>query len=407
MVTGAKYELESATLPPMAIEKGASPDPVLTAVGEVMRTIATPGFDLQDVLESVIRNAVELSRADFGNILQPEEGTEFWRMVAAHGQVPQAYLDIVSKFQYTPDRGSMIGRTLSERRPVQIEDVLADPEYTAWEIQKAGGYRTLLGVPMIREGEMLGLFVVLRFETQPFTDNEIAILATFADQAVLAYENARLMGTVASQRAELARYAPQAAELISTAAGEQMLAGHRREITTLFCDLRGFTAFAESAEPEEVLGVLREYHALVGSTVVDAGGTVEHFAGDGQMSFFNDPAAVANHQVVAVRAALAIRDGFATLSTGWRKRGYELGLGIGLAVGYATIGRIGFEGRFEYGAVGNVVILAARLSDAAAPGEILISQRLNASVEDEIPTEAVDDKPLKGFSKPVQAYRVL
>jgi adenylate cyclase len=300
----------------------------------------------------------------------------------------------------------MIGRTLVERRPVQIEDVLKDPEYTAWEIQKAGGYRTVLGVPMIREGEILGLFVVLRFRVQPFTEPEIAILSAFADQAVLAYANARLLGTIATQRAELARYAPQAAELLSSAGGEQLLAGHRREITTLFCDLRGFTAFAESAEPEEVLGVLREYHALVGSTVVDAGGTVEHFAGDGQMSFFNDPTPLPNHQLLAVRAALAIREGFETLSAGWRKRGYELGLGMGLSVGYATIGRIGFEGRFEYGAVGNVVILASRLSDAAAPGEILISQRLNASLENDIQTEAVDDKTLKGFSKPVQAFRV-
>jgi adenylate cyclase len=384
----------------------SNPEAVLAAVGEVMRTIATPGFDLQDVLETVIQSAVELSGADFGNILRPDEGGAFWRMVAAHGEVKQAYLDIVSKFEYTPDRGSMIGRTLLEKRPVQIEDVLADPEYTAWDIQKAGGYRTLLSVPMIREGEMLGLFVVLRYEVRPFSDSDIAILETFADQAVLAYENARLLGTIATQRAELARYAPQAAELLSSTAGEQLLAGHRREITTLFCDLRGFTAFAESAEPEEVLGVLRDYHALVGGTVVGAGGTVEHFAGDGQMSFFNDPAPVANHQLVAVRAALAIREGFEALSAGWLRRGYELGLGIGLAVGYATIGRIGFEGRFEYGAVGNVVILASRLSDAAAPGEILISQRLNASVEGEVPTQPVDDMMLKGFGKPVQAFRV-
>ena len=186
-----------------------------------------------------------------------------------------------------------------------------------------------------------------------------------------------------------------------------MLAGHRREITAMFCDLRGFTAFAESAEPEEVLDVLREYHGAVGSEVVAAGGTVEHFAGDGLMAFFNDPVLIENHAAVAVRAAAEIRSRFDQLAASWRKRGYELGLGIGMALGFATLGRIGFEGRFDYGAVGNVVILASRLSDAAKPGEILVSQRLNAAVEDTFSTEAADEQALKGFSKSVQAYRVI
>ena len=186
-----------------------------------------------------------------------------------------------------------------------------------------------------------------------------------------------------------------------------MLAGHRREITAMFCDLRGFTAFAEAAEPEEVLGVLREYHGAVGQAVVAAGGTVEHFAGDGLMAFFNDPQPIPDHAKVAVRAATEIRTQFEALAAGWQRRGYELGLGIGMALGFATLGRIGFEGRFDYGAVGNVVILASRLSDAARAGEILVSQRLNAALENEFETEAAEDQALKGFSKPVTAYRVL
>ena len=190
------------------------------------------------------------------------------------------------------------------------------------------------------------------------------------------------------QRTELARFAPQAAALLSEEGGENLLAGHRRQITAMFCDLRGFTSFAEAAEPEEVLGVLREYHSAVGEVVLAHGGTVEHFAGDGLMAFFNDPTLVPDHERVAVAAAIEIRARFEHLATGWGKRGYELGLGIGLSVGYATLGRIGFEGRFDYGAVGNVVILASRLSDSAAPAEILISQRLNAAVEDEYATEA-------------------
>ena len=372
-----------------------------------MRSISSSGFKLDEVLESVNRSAVELSGADFGNVLRHDEAAGFWRVVAFHGNVPQAYFDIVSKFEYKPDRGSMIGRTLVERRAVQIPDVLADPEYTAWEIQRAGNYRTLLGVPMFDGDEMLGLFVLSHFEVKPFTDAEISLVTTFANQAALAIKTLRLFQTVETQRVELARYAPQAAALLSSASGEQMLAGHRREITAMFCDLRGFTAFAEAAEPEEVLGVLREYHGAVGQAVVAAGGTVEHFAGDGLMAFFNDPQPIPDHAKVAVRAATEIRTQFEALAAGWQRRGYELGLGIGMALGFATLGRIGFEGRFDYGAVGNVVILASRLSDAARAGEILVSQRLNAALENEFETEAAEDQALKGFSKPVTAYRVL
>ena len=195
--------------------------------------------------------------------------------------------------------------------------------------------------------------------------------------------------------------------MLSSDEGQALLTGHRREITALFCDLRGFTAFAETAEPEEVLGVLREYHGMVGELVVAHGGTVEHFAGDGLMVFFNDPAPKAEHRSDAIHAALAMRDGFATLAERWHRLGYDLGLGIGIAVGYATLGRIGFEGRYDYGAVGNVVILASRLSEAAAAGQILVSARLFAAVEDQFEAEEVDPLALKGFSRPTPVHNVL
>jgi class 3 adenylate cyclase len=399
---GAQY---GATL--TGVNARDSSEAALAAVGEVMRSISSSGFNLDDVLRSVNRSAVELSGAEFGNILRFDEGG-FYRIVAWHGDVEESYLDIVTSFQYKPDRGSMIGRVLVERRPVHLADVLEDPEYTAWDIYRATrGYRTILGVPMIDGDEMIGLFVLWRYEVKPFTDAEISLVTTFANQAVLAIQNLRLFQTVQAQQTELARYAPQAAALLTSESGEQMLAGHRREITAMFCDLRGFTAFAESAEPEEVLGVLREYHGAVGEVVVGAGGTVEHFAGDGLMAFFNDPTPIENHAAVAVGAAVQIRTRFEKLAAGWQKRGYELGLGIGLALGFATLGRIGFDGRFDYGAVGNVVILASRLSDAAAPGEILVSQRLNAVVEDTLQTDAADELTLKGFTRAIQAYRVI
>jgi adenylate cyclase len=175
----------------------------------------------------------------------------------------------------------------------------------------------------------------------------------------------------------------------------------------VFSDLRGFTSFAEAAEPEELFGVLRDYHRAMGELIVEHGGTLEHFAGDGILVFFNDPVLQADHVVRAVRMADAMRARFAELSLGWHKLGYELELGIGIATGYATLGRIGFEGRYDYGAIGNVVILASRLSSEARPNQVLLSQRSFAAVEDVVDVEQVGELSLKGFTRPVPAVNVV
>ena len=191
-----------------------------------------------------------------------------------------------------------------------------------------------------------------------------------------------LLATIDRQRSQLARFlSPQVAALVSSADGEAMLTGHRREITAMFCDLRNFTGFSEVAEPEEVIGFLRDYHASMGRLIVEHEGTLEHFAGDGFMTFFNDPVIQADHASRAIGLAVAMRDRFAPLAEDWRRRGHVLELGIGIATGYATLGRIGFEGRYDYGAIGNVIILASRLSGEAGPGEILVSQRTYAQAE--------------------------
>jgi class 3 adenylate cyclase len=374
------------------------------AIRAVIQTIARTTFDLDAVLQTVIDRAVELCHADNGNVARHEG--DVYRVVAFTSFTPE-YERLVRERIYVPERGSVIGRTLLERRVVQILDVLDDPEYTLTDIQRAGGFRTALGVPMLREEELIGAIAVGRREVRAFDDAEIRLIETFADHVVIAIENVRLFRTVERQRAELARYAPQVANLLSSEEGERLLAGHRREITALFCDLRGFSAFAETADPEEVLDVLRQYHAAVGQLVTAHDGTVEHFAGDGLMAFFNDPVPLADHELAAVRAATEISERFTELAGVWRKRGYELGLGIGIATGYATLGRIGFEGRYDYGAVGNVVILAARLSDAAGPGEILLTQRTHAAIEDRLQSTPVPDLQLKGISRPVVAMRLV
>ncbi len=220
-------------------------------------------------------------------------------------------------------------------------------------------------------------------------------------------EQGRMLATIDRQRSELARFlSPQVAALVSSDDGEAMLAGHRREITAMFCDLRNFTSFSEAAEPEEVLGFLRAYHGVMGPLIVAHEGTLEHFAGDGFMTFFNDPVLQEDHAARAVGLAVEMRERFGELGAEWRRRGYVLEIGIGIATGYATLGRIGFEGRYDYGAVGHGIILAARLSGEAAPGEILIAHRTFAAAEASIEATPAGDRQLKGFSRPIPVYAV-
>jgi adenylate cyclase len=214
--------------------------------------------------------------------------------------------------------------------------------------------------------------------------------------------------TIQRQKEELSRFlSPQIAALVSSPDGEQLLAGHRREITVAFCDLRGFTAFAERADPEELMTLLSQYHRLMGEAITEHGGTLEHFAGDGVMVFFNDPIPQDDHVERGVRMAVAMRERFAELAAAWREQGYELGFGVGIAVGYATLGRIGFDGRHDYGAIGNVTILASRLSSQAQSGQILLSPRAQTLLEALIESESVGELTLKGITRPVPASNVV
>jgi class 3 adenylate cyclase/CheY-like chemotaxis protein len=198
---------------------------------------------------------------------------------------------------------------------------------------------------------------------------------------------------------------PQIAELVLSQ--ESLLQPHRREISVVFCDLRGFTTFSETAEPEESLAVLRDYHQAVGAAVFRNEGTLEHFAGDGVMVWFNDPVPQEDHPLRAARMAMAVRERMAEQFAKWEKRGHKLGFGAGIAMGHATLGRIGFEGRYDYGAVGNVTNLAQRLSAEAKPGQILVSQRIFGAIESAIESEGVGELVLKGYSRPVAAYNVV
>ena len=263
------------------------------------------------------------------------------------------------------------------------------------------------------------------FVSKPFNQGELlARVASLArvkryqdtierQAAELAEWNAELESRVHAQVDELQRVnrlrrflSPQLVDLIIDSGDETFLGSHRREIVVVFCDLRGFTPFAESSEPEEVMGVLSEYHAALGELIHRFEGTLERFTGDGLMVFFNDPLTVDDAAERAVTMAVAMRERVGALAEGWGRRGHDLALGIGIAQGFATLGRIGFEGRFDYAAIGSVTNLAARLCGAAGAGQILVAQRVFFATEGLAVGESMGALELRGFSRPIQAFDV-
>ena len=373
-----------------------------TATSEILRVIAASPTEVQPVLDAIAESAARVCGASDAHVYRVDG--QVLKQWAHFGPIPGLAPD-----ESLPlSRGSIIGRSILDRQAIHIRDAVdLDPaEYPiSSQLQRRWEYRTTLSVPLMRHGVGIGGIAIRRTHVQPFTSTQIELLETFADQAAIAIANVELFQTVERQRAELSRFlSPQVAALITSEQGAKMLEGHRRQITVAFCDLRGFTAFAETAEPEEVLGVLRDYHRAMGEIIVEHQGTLEHFAGDGMMVFFNDPLPVEHHELQALRMSVAMRTRFDEMARSWLKRGYELGFGVGIATGYATLGRIGFEGRYDYGAIGNVVILAQRLSAEAKAGQILLSQRVHAAVETDAETTAVGDLTLKGFTRPVPAF---
>ncbi|MGB8302770.1 MAG: adenylate/guanylate cyclase domain-containing protein, partial [Pseudolabrys sp.] len=397
-----------------------------TATSEVLKVISSSAGELRRVFETMLENAVRICGAKFGN-LWLREGDVF-RIGATHG-APQAYVDYLRREQaFRPDPRLGLGQVLRTKEASQAADIAAVPTHgdkTRQALINLAGARTLINVPMLKDNEVIGVIGVYRQEVRPFTDKQIGLVKSFAAQAVIAIENARLLNDlnklnqqlehrVNDQVSEIERMGrlrrflpPQVADLIVASGTEKQLESHRREITALFCDLRGFTGFSESSDPEDVMALLREYHAAIGEIINTYGGTLERYAGDGVMVVFNDPIPVDNPALQAVQMALEMRTAIDALTGKWRRLGHEIGFGIGVAHGFATLGTIGFEGRFDYAAIGTVSNVASRLCDEAKPGQILISPRVLMAVEDAVTVEPVGDFTLKGISRPVAAYNVL
>jgi class 3 adenylate cyclase/putative methionine-R-sulfoxide reductase with GAF domain len=403
-----------------------------TATAEVLQVINSSPGDLPPVFDAVVEKAMRLSEATNGYLFT-YDGDRF-HPAAIHGD-PRLVEWHRQLGPFQPAANTGLERIRRGERLVHIPDVrevdvfrtVPGPRQAA----EIGGFRSALTVALRRDEVLLGALGVYRREVRPFSDKQIALLQNFAAQAVIAMENARLIGElhertdqvaelnrglearVAEQVEELGRVgrlkrflAPQLAELIVSQGNEQILESHRREIVVVFCDLRGYTAFTETAEPEEVLDLLREYHGALGPLVAQFEGTLDQFSGDGIMVFFNDPVPCPDPAERAVKMAVAMREAAGALIAKWRRRGRELGFGAGIAQGYATLGQIGFAERSGYTAIGTVCNLAARLCAAAKDGQILVAQRVAIAVEETMVLEEISALALKGLTQPVVAFNV-
>jgi class 3 adenylate cyclase len=406
-----------------------------TATAEVLQVISSFPGDLKPVFSTMVEKAVRICEATFGNIYRWDG--ENLHLVAANN-TPRNFVEARARIGMHPGANDPVGRMIMTKAVVHTANLAVEREYIERRnpgiiaAVEVGGVRTLLAVPLLKDNQLIGSFHLSRQEVRPFTDKQIEIVSGFAAQAVIAIENTRLLKElrerteeveklnqqleqrVADQVGEIERMGrlrrflpPQVADLIVASGTEKQLESHRREITALFCDLRGFTGFSESADPEDVMALLREYHAAIGDSIIKYSGTLERYAGDGVMVVFNDPVPVDNPALQGVLMALEMRGAIGALTDRWRRLGHDIGFGIGIAHGFATLGTIGFEGRFDYAAIGTVSNVASRLCDEAKPGQILISPRVLMAVEDAVTVEQVGEFALKGIRRPLAAYNVL
>lgn len=404
------------------------------AASKVLRVInASPGNPTA-VFTTILDNALHLCEAAFG-FVTTYDGKRFER--AAHRGVPDALAAYFVTGLDQPRPGDAHWRLLAGEELIHNFDQMDEEAYRQGNplrraIVDLGGARSALVVALRKDNVLLGALTVYRKEVRPFSEQHVAILQSFAAHAVIAIENARLLGELRERTEEVGRWnrelearvavqvaelekigklrrflAPQLVDLIVARGDESILESHRREIVVVFCDMRGFTAFAERAEPEEVMALLRDYHGALGPVVAHFEGTLDHYGGDGVMVFFNDPLPTPEPAKRAVEMAVAMRERAAGVIEAWRRRGHTVGFGVGIAQGYATLGQIGFAERMDYTAIGTVTNLAARLCGEAKNGQILVGPRVAAAVEGAASLEEIGNLSLKGLSQPIVVYNVM
>ena len=421
----------------------------LKVLEEVGRAVSS-SLDLNAVLPTVAARALEITHADAVLIYGYDQAKRQFNLVEAGGidkSVEGQHLTI-------DEDNTILGQAASKGEPIAIPNLTAADDHLLRDIAIEAGFQAVLVVPLVDQQGVLGALVVLRRAAGTFPESLTGLMRTFAHQSVLAMRNARLFTEVAQTGRELASandvvreqadklkeqteqlknwnrsleervekqlgeierirklerfLAPQVAQLIASSDGhDALLDSHRREVTVVFCDLRGFTSFTESTEPEEAMNVLREYHAALGELIFRYEGTLDRYAGDGVMILFNAPIQFEDHVQRAVKMACEMRDTIGALTEKWRNRGHSLGFGMGIALGYATLGQIGFEQRLEYAAIGSVTNLASRLCDEAEANQIVVSRRVYGMVEQWVDAKPLDDLVLKGFNHPVLAMEIV
>ena len=421
----------------------------LKVLEEVGRAVAS-SLDLNAVLPTVAARALEITHADAVLIYGYDAGRRQFHLAESIGIDKSAE----GRHRAIDADNSPLGEAAATGEPIAISDLGAAPEHPLRDVVTEAGYHSVLVVPLVDQTGILGSLVVLRQNAGEFSGNLIGLMKTFAHQAVLAMRNARLFTEVdhksrelqdandivrqqadklqeqteqlkdwnksleervETQLGEIERIrklerflAPQVAQLIASSdSPEGLLTSQRREVTVVFCDLRGFTAFTETTEPEEAMNVLREYHAALGELIFKYEGTLDRYAGDGVMILFNAPIQFEDHTQRAVKMAVEMRDIVGELTEKWRNRGHSLGFGIGIALGYATLGQVGFEQRLEYAAIGSVTNLASRLCSEAKPNQIVVSRRVYGMVEQWVEGRPIDDLNLKGFNHPILAAEII
>ncbi len=411
------------------LEREEATRKILSVVSQ-SRDDTAPVFDV--ILESVRR----LCNAPLVFLSTMNEEQTHVIVPASIGARPE-FQEILADFNEPVERSELVAvRAVAEAAVVHVHDCADDDLYRRRDprrvqLVEVEGVRTILAVPMISSGVAVGAIALYRREVAPFTEDEIALVQGFAAQAAIAIENVKqfkqvqartreveqlnseLETRVETQVEELERMgrlkrflSPQVADVIVSTGDSKMLSSHRALLAILFCDIRGFTAFCETAEPEETIEVLQTYHEEMGKLIVEHGAGVDHRSGDGIMVLFNDPLPCDDPAGDALHLALAMREQMQVLCRKWKRLGHRLGFGVGLSLGYATVGMVGSEGRFDYTASGTAVNLAARLCDHAGDGEILLSPRAFTALEDQIEADSIGELTLKGINAPVEVFRV-
>ncbi|WP_415919026.1 GAF domain-containing protein [Tateyamaria sp. SN6-1] len=406
------------------------------ATREILQVINQNRDDAQPVFDTILRNAIDLCGASAGALTLGAKGDTHQRMAVSRG-VSQATLDLYAHGEVSMDPDiSMAARAILSGEMVHVADMADTDGYRSGvshytSVVDDTGIRTNLFVPLMTPEGGEGVLILFRKEVKPYTPDEIALVETFAAQAAIALENVRQFRDLQARTSEvqklnasleakvdaqvveiermgrLKRFLPAAvADTVVSSGSEKMLQSHRALLGVLFCDIRGFTAFCETAEPEETIEVLQTYHEEMGKLINEHGAGVDLRMGDGVMVLFNDPVPCDDPAGDAVRLAVAMRARMAELCKGWKRLGHRLGFGVGVSLGYATVGLVGFEGRFDYTASGTAINLASRLCDEAIDGEILLSTRAGIAVEDTLPVETCGELTLKGIREPVEVFRL-